>query len=191
MCVRLTGGCLLALLLALAACGSDETGGAYGGDSPDYEAALSGAAPALAALHEQGNELLDGGPEAFERRLAELEGFPVVVNKWASWCGPCRLEFPYFQALSAKYGKRIGFIGVDSNDSEDAAATFLGEYPVPYPSYSDPDQKVAAVFDATLGFPATAYYDRSGERVFLKLGPYTSEAEFEADLRRYALGQQS
>jgi cytochrome c biogenesis protein CcmG/thiol:disulfide interchange protein DsbE len=175
-----------ALAMALGACGSDEDS-SYGSPGPDYESKLKGAPPKLAALHDQANQLLGGGPDAFEARLAELRGFPVVVNKWASWCGPCRLEFPHFQSVAADYGKRVAFIGVDSDDSEEAAATFLEEYPVPYPSYSDPDQGIAEVFNATLGFPSTAFYDRSGELVFLKQGPYTDRADFAADVERYAL----
>jgi cytochrome c biogenesis protein CcmG, thiol:disulfide interchange protein DsbE len=178
---------LLAVAALIAGCGSDESS-EYGNPGPDYERKLNGAPPKLAELHDQANRLLDGGPEAFEARLAELRGYPVVVNKWASWCGPCRLEFPHFQKVSADYGKRVAFLGVDSEDSDDAAATFLEQFPVPYPSYSDPDGKIAEVFNATLGFPSTAYYDRTGELVYLKQGPYTSVGDFEADLRKYALG---
>ena len=75
-----------------------------------------------------------------------MKGYPVVVNQWASWCGPCRAEFPWFQNASAKYGKKVAFLGVDSQDSDDAAKTFLGEYPVPYPSYTDPDKEIAEGF---------------------------------------------
>jgi cytochrome c biogenesis protein CcmG, thiol:disulfide interchange protein DsbE len=181
----------LALVLAavlLTACGSDDGGGDSGGAAPDYEEALAGAPGPLAALHGQANELLPGEAEAFEKRLGELEGYPVVVNKWASWCGPCRLEFPFFQNLAARYGKQVAFIGVDSDDSPDAAATFLAEYPVPYPSYSDPDQEVAEVFNATLGFPSTAFYDEEGELVYLKQGGYAEQADLEADIRAQALG---
>jgi len=182
---------ILAFVLAaplLGGCGSDTEGGEYGGTAPDYEEALAGAPAPLAALHGQANELLPGEAEAFEKRLAALEGFPVVVNKWASWCGPCRLEFPFFQNLSARYGTRVAFIGVDSEDSADAAATFLEEFPVPYPSYSDPDQEVAEVFNATLGFPSTAFYDADGELVFLKQGGYADQADLDADIRAHALG---
>ena len=68
-------------------------------------------------LYDQADQLLPGGADAFQQRLAELRGHPVVVNKWASWCGPCREEFPWFQRLSARLGKRIAFLGVDAKDS--------------------------------------------------------------------------
>jgi cytochrome c biogenesis protein CcmG/thiol:disulfide interchange protein DsbE len=179
---------LIALLLSAllgGGCGAAESGGA-GGSHPDYAKALAGSPPPLAALHKQANELLPGGRDAYEKRIAELRGYPVVVNVWASWCGPCRFEFPVLQKLSARYGKRVAFLGLNSEDSEDAAATFLREEPVPYPSYSDPDKEVFESLGA-VGFPDTAFYDRSGELVHLKQGPYRDDAELEADVRRYAL----
>src|SRR5438093_8486581 len=128
-------------LLLLPGCGSG------GGDAkaPDYERALAGAPRSLAALYDQANQLLPGGSGAFQKRLAELRGHPVVVNKWASWCGPCREEMPWFQRQAAERGKRIAFIGVDSKDSDAAAKQFLNEFPVPYPSYTDPGQDIADV----------------------------------------------
>ena len=85
-----------------------------------------------------------------------------MVNLWASWCVPCRQEFPILQKLSARYGKKVAFLGVNSEDSDDAAATFLEEAPVPYPSYNDPDKEI---YDSLggYGFPNTAFYNRSGE----------------------------
>lgn len=177
---------LLGLALALTACGS-EAGGESDGKHPDYERALAGAPAPLAALHEQGGELLGGGLDAYRRRIAALRGYPVVVNVWASWCGPCRHEFPVLQDLSARYGKRVAFLGVDAEDSADAAATFLRDEPVPYPSYSDPDEEIKDSLGATRGLPDTAFYDRRGELVYLKQGPYTDRAELAADLKRYAL----
>ena len=125
----------------LAGCGSSTSGGDYGGKHPDYAKALAGSPAPLAALHAQADRLLPGGTDAFEQRIAALKGYPVVVNVWASWCGPCRFEFPTLQKLSARYGKRVAFLGVNSQDSDDAAATFLKEAPVPYPSYTDPETK--------------------------------------------------
>jgi cytochrome c biogenesis protein CcmG/thiol:disulfide interchange protein DsbE len=180
-------GLLLTLcaVLLTGGCGSSADGG--GGSHPDYAKALAGSPPALAALHRQSNKLLPGGEEAFEQRLAGLRGYPIVVNLWASWCGPCRQEFPVLQRLSASYGKRVAFLGVDSEDSNDAAATFLDEEPVPYPSYADPDKEIYESLEA-FGFPNTAFYDERGKVVYLKRGPYRDEAELEADLRRYAVG---
>ena len=174
--------------LALGGCGAT-TEGDYGGPHPDYAKALAGSPPTLAGLHRQANQLLGGGADAYEARIAALRSYPIVVNVWASWCGPCRFEFPTLQKLSASYGKRVAFLGVDSQDSEDAAKTFLGEEPVPYPSYSDPNQDIKRAIGATLGLPDTAFYDRRGNLVYLKQGPYADHAELRADVRRYALGE--
>jgi cytochrome c biogenesis protein CcmG, thiol:disulfide interchange protein DsbE len=170
--------------LTLAACGDGDEGSASA--APDYRAALEGAPPKLAAIHEQQNELLPGGVTAFEARLRELRGFPVVVNKWASWCGPCRAEFPYFQAEAAARGKRIAFLGIDSNDGEDSARDFLAEFPVPYPSFIDPEQKISDEIEPGLFTPATAFYDSKGELAYVRQGGYGSDDELAADIERYA-----
>jgi thiol-disulfide isomerase/thioredoxin len=180
-------GLLLAVAVMAAGCGSGSAGESDG-PAPDYEAALAGAPAPLAAIYAQPNELLDGGPDAFLAQLDKLRGYPVIVNKWASWCGPCRFEFPALQRLSARFGDRVAFLGVDSEDSPEAAATFLEGHPVPYPSFNDPDAEIAEVLGATLGFPSTAFYDREGELVYLKQGPYVSDEDFVADIKRYALG---
>jgi cytochrome c biogenesis protein CcmG, thiol:disulfide interchange protein DsbE len=181
----------LSLLFLLSAaviggCGSsqDESSGSH----PDYFKALAGAPTRLAALYRQGNELLPGGVDAYERRIAALRGYPAVVNVWASWCGPCRFEFPHFQRAAARYGKRVAFLGIDSEDSDDAASTFLAEEPVPYPSYTDPDKELADSIGASLGLPDTAFYDRSGTLLYLKQGPYDDYAELKADIERFAFG---
>jgi cytochrome c biogenesis protein CcmG, thiol:disulfide interchange protein DsbE len=179
-------GALALAALLLGACGGSGDDGS-GGSHPDYAKALAGAPAPLAGLYKQADELLPGGVDAYEERLAELHGYPVVVNVWASWCMPCREEFPVLQKLSAQHGKKVAFIGVNSEDSEDAAATFLRDEPVPYPSYSDPDKDIADSLGATVGLPDTAFYDSSGELVYLKQGPYRDAAELEADVRRYAL----
>ncbi len=178
-------GLILATIL-LGGCGSNE-GGDYGGSHPNYAKALAGSPAPLAALHRQANDLLPGGTDAYEKRLAELRGYPIVVNAWASWCGPCREEFPVLQKLSARYGKQVAFLGVNSEDSDDAAKTFLREAPLSYPSYSDPEKEIVDAIGPYIGFPETAFYDRSGELLYLKHGPYPHSSELEADVRRYAL----
>jgi cytochrome c biogenesis protein CcmG/thiol:disulfide interchange protein DsbE len=177
---------LLIAALAVAGCGSSGGNGS-GGTHPDYAKALKGAPAPLATLYEEGNQLLPGGTEAFEKRIAAMRGYPVVANVWASWCGPCQFEFPVLQKLSARYGKQVAFIGVNSEDSEAAAKTFLREEPVPYPSYSDSDRAIARSLGADVGLPDTAFFDKQGKLVYLKQGPYAHDSELEDDVRHYAL----
>jgi len=181
---------LCALLLAAlltGGCGAS-SGGDGSGSHPDYARALAGSPAPLATLHRQADTLIPGGREAFEKRLSQLRGYPVVANIWASWCGPCRAEFPVLQELSARYGRRVAFVGINAEDSDAAAATFLREEPVPYPSYTDPGKEVLASLGGYGGFPDTAYYGPSGKLLFLKQGQYRQSSELEADIRRYALG---
>ena len=169
---------------ALSGCGSSED---ESSPAPDYSARLAGAPAPLASLYKQGNELLTGGLDAYDQPIASLNGYPAVVNVWASWCGPCRAEFPHFQQVAANMGKKVGFLGVNSDDNRDAANTFLSTHQVPYPSYEDPDKSIASSVDATFGFPATAFYNADGELTYTKSGPYTSNEELVADIRTYAL----
>lgn len=173
-------------VLALPGCGGNDAGNPDSNLTPEEaQAPLEDAPPQLAEIRDQANDLLDGGTDAFKERLDELKGTPVVVNKWASWCGPCRLEFPHFQSQAEKRGGEIAFLGVLSNDSEDAGATFLEELPLPYPSYLDPDQDIGREIDS-IAFPATAFYDSSGKLVYTKQGQYEDEAQLAADIERYA-----
>jgi thiol-disulfide isomerase/thioredoxin len=176
---------LLALLLALTAagCGSSTQSD---GRHPDYARALAGSPPQLAALYKQANEILPGGKDAYEKRIAALKGYPVVANVWASWCGPCRFEFPVLQKLAARYGRQVAFVGINSEDSTDEASRFLREEPVPYPSYSDPGKDIAESIGAG-GYPDTAFYDKSGKLCHLKIGAYADDSELEEDVRTFAV----
>lgn len=178
------GVLLLIALLVLAGCGADTGETARRSELKPPQRPI--ADPDLRSLRKQANRLLDGGPRAFKARLAALRGHPVVVNQWASWCGPCRYEFPFFQQLSAKYEGRVAFLGVDSKDSRAEAAEFLRDFPVPYPHYFDPDTKVARVFEGGRSWPTTAFYAANGELVFTHFGAYRDEAQLEQQIRRYA-----
>ena len=173
--------------LALAACGSDEQldpGNAA--DAPDYSKLADAAPPAIAELYSAGGTLVDGGVDGFEEQIAKLEGHPVVVNKWASWCGPCRAEFPYLQNQAAERGDEVAFLGINTEDSDDAAETFLRGHPIPYPSFSDPDSDIARSIGAELEFPATVFFDERGEIAEVHRGVYASEEDLAADIDRYA-----
>ena len=170
----------LTVVVALAGCGAEDPE-----STPADPANFEDAPAPIAALNDQASELLDGGADAYKARLEKLDGYPVVVNKWASWCAPCRQEFPYFQRQSARLAKKVAFLGVNSNDNDEDAQNFLEEYPVPYPSYKDPSLDIADTLEG-IGFPTTAFYNSKGELVYSKQGSYASEDDLVADIERYA-----
>jgi thiol-disulfide isomerase/thioredoxin len=182
----------LALLVAagtalVAGCGASSGSSS---PTPDYAKALKAAPAPLAAIYTQTNfgarpAILPGGLDALNTELAKLKGTPVVVNAWGSWCGPCRQEFPYLQQAAAKLGTKVAFLGIDTQDQDAAAKTFLGERPLPYPSYSDPGASVKSAYHL-VGLPATFIYDSAGKLVNTHEGPYTSEPALAADIQRFA-----
>jgi len=150
-------------------------------------ARLAGSPAPLAALHAQAGEVLTGGLPALRARLDALRGRPVVVNKWASWCEPCRSEFATFQDVSITYGREVAFVGIDSGDESPAdAAAFLRSFPVSYPSYYDHSGQAGAAITDSAFTPVTVFYNRRGAQ-FIHQGPYLSVAKLEEAVRRYAL----
>jgi cytochrome c biogenesis protein CcmG/thiol:disulfide interchange protein DsbE len=149
--------------------------------------ALAGAPAPLAALHAQANRLVPDASKTYESEIDALKGHPVVVNKWASWCGPCRAEFPVLQEAATKLGKQVAFVGLDANDDDATARKFLAQFPVPYPSYVDRNARVAQKLGIGQNFPTTLYYDAKGDVAYIHQGPYTTTDAFERDIRRYAM----
>lgn len=150
-------------------------------------ASLSGSPPALATLHARADALLGGGGAAFHAELTALHGLPVVVDKWASWCIPCQSERVTFQHAAAALGRRVAFVGIDSDDTVRAeAAAFLRAAPLSYPSYYDPSGQLGTTVTDSSFMPVTVFYNAQG-RQFIHQGPYLSLAELERDVRRYAL----
>jgi thiol-disulfide isomerase/thioredoxin len=147
---------------------------------------LAGAPAPLAALHAQSNALLPGGVSAFRERLRALRGYPVVVNKWASWCGPCRNEFPILEQVATARGKEVAFLGVNVRDKDPAARAFLDRRPLPYPSYTDPDEEIGRALETPALYPVTVFIDARGKR-FTHVGEYRTEADLAADVDRYAM----
>jgi cytochrome c biogenesis protein CcmG/thiol:disulfide interchange protein DsbE len=147
---------------------------------------LAGSPAPLAALHGQANQLLGGGAGALRSRLRALRGYPVVVTQWASWCTPCQAEFPYFQALSAKLGRRVAFVGNDASDTTGGAKGWLRRFPVSFPSYRDPSGRVALALSPyyALDTPVTYLYTRSGTQ-YAHVGPYSSVESLRGEIRRY------
>jgi cytochrome c biogenesis protein CcmG/thiol:disulfide interchange protein DsbE len=184
-----------AALLAVLIVGLLQLGGSSQAPSPrstltpaQMREQLAGSPAPLESLHAQGDQLLPGGTRALRARLAALRGRPVVINKWASWCEPCREELPAFQRASLSLGREVAFIGIDSGDYTRADALhFLRSFPVSYPSYYDHSgQAGLAITDSTFT-PVTVFYNRAGSQ-YIHQGPYPTQAKLERDVRRYAMG---
>jgi thiol-disulfide isomerase/thioredoxin len=171
--------------LTLAGCGALAHSAAP--SASQIAADFKGAPAPLAALHDQANELLGGGASAFDAELRALRGYPVVVNKWASWCGPCRDEFPIFQRVAPQLGRRVAFLGDDVNDTTAAGKAWLRSFPVSYPSFADPSGAInnALGLDYASGTPVTYFYNAAGRLLYTHLGPYLSAASLRLDIRSY------
>lgn len=185
--ITLAGVAVIAVLVI----GLVQSGGS--GPSADEKAAaptpaavrrqLEGSPKPLADLHDLANRMLPIGD--LDARIKALRGYPIVLNVWASWCNPCREEFPILQRVSASEGRRVAFLGVATQDSRKNAGAFLAKRPLSYPSFMDFDGKAAKGF-GTIGVPATIFFDARGKRVFFHQGKYDTDADLRADIRRYA-----
>ena len=199
--------CLLVVALAaagLAACGDDaepavappstpgasltQTSTGVARATPAPSGATTGARGALERNRADANRFVGDGQDALDRRLASLRGAPVVVNTWASWCGPCRAEFPFFAAAAKRHDARVAFVGINVNDSRDSAQAFLDERSPGFASVFDADARAARSIGADRAMPSTLFLDRVGKVVHTKLGGYAQAEQLEADIRRYARG---
>jgi cytochrome c biogenesis protein CcmG, thiol:disulfide interchange protein DsbE len=117
-------------------------------------------------------------PAQFQQLLVSLRGKPVVVNIWASWCGPCIEEAPGLARVARESQGDVQFLGVDIIDHLSPARAFIRKYGWPYPSVFDP---TGAIRDhlGFIGQPVTVVYDASGKQVLTHSGAITEE-----DLRK-------
>jgi len=95
--------------------------------------------------------------------LTQYHGQVVMINFWASWCGPCRQEMPLLESIYKKYNK-LGFtlLGVNVEPDSKAAEDWLKATPVSFPILFDKDSKVSKLYDVA-GMPSTVIIDRSGK----------------------------
>ncbi len=110
--------------------------------------------------------------------LSKLKGKPVVINFWASWCGPCREEAPALEKVWRKYKNKIFFIGLDYKDRKSDALAFIKEFDITYPNGPDEDN-IANDYRLT-GVPETFVINTDGYITEHILGATTVEKLSEA-----------
>lgn len=103
-------------------------------------------------------------------RLAEQRGQVVMLNFWASWCGPCREEMPLLSAMSKKYGP-MGFAlyGINVDADTDDAKKVLEKITVSYPILFDPESKLSDLYKVE-GMPYSVLIDKKGEIRYIHKG---------------------
>ena len=136
--------------------------------------AISGIAPDFALQSRDGETVT----------LAGLRGQVVMINFWATWCGPCREEMPHLEALHQRYSA-LGFtlLGVNVEEDSENAEAWLEEMPVSFPILFDPENRVSVLYNV-LAMPSTVLVDRQGNLRFLHHGYQPGyENEYQTQIR--------
>ena len=107
--------------------------------------------------------------------LSALGGGPILINLWASWCGPCRHEAPVLQSAYEQYGQSVQFLGVDTKDATSAGAAFLSDFGVTYPQVVDYGGELLTNLGVP-GLPVTVLLDRDGKIIGKHVGGLDEES---------------
>ena len=150
---------------------SPQAGGAQQaqtGETAGEETAEDRRAPDFTAYDADGNAV----------RLSDYFGKPLVLNFWASWCGPCKSEMPDFEEACAQYGGDIHFMMVNSTDGSretvDTASAYLADNGYTFPAYFDTDFEASTAYGVT-GLPTTFFIDSEGDLVAYARGALNAE----------------
>ncbi len=118
--------------------------------------------------------------------LADLRG-PMVINLWASWCGPCERELPIYEAFAQKYAGKVGVLGVNWQETRSGAAQSLARRSgLTYPLVVDPDGRLRSQ-----ALPKLILLNKNGQVAFEQYVEIKSEVQLESLVRRHLKGETS
>ena len=106
--------------------------------------------------------------------VAQFKGKPVVINFWATWCGPCWEEHPTLVATASAFQPKVQFVGVVFQDTEEKIQSFLNARGSSYPTLVDEKGKTAIAYGVG-GVPETFFLDRNGTIVAKHSGPLNDD----------------
>lgn len=138
--------------------------------------------PSDVSLPEDRLELPEFDYGGYRTLLANLEGTPVVVNFWGSWCPPCRDEAPFLAKVSREFEGRVQFLGVNMVDAREPARDFIEEFDLPYPSIFDPRDTIRTGL-GVYGQPITRVYSSDGTLSWEHVGT-ASEDDLREEIKR-------
>lgn len=162
--------------LALTACS-----GGQPDSEPPLAATTSPTAAEAPAAPSPADRVPDLPVEAFDGTrvsLADYAGTPLVVNFWASWCPPCIAEMPDLEAVHQATNDQVTFVGIDTQDTPEAAGRLVEQTGVTYDLVRDPDGELFRAF-GVFGMPSTFYVDADGTIIDRHTGLLTRDALIE------------
>ena len=119
--------------------------------------------------------------------LSDLQGKPVLINFWATWCRPCVSEVPYIQEVYEEWsGKGLVVLAINIGESPSKVKEFLQSYNLSFPVLLDTKQDVAQKYNIR-GIPTTFFIDKDGIIQDLRIGAFSSKAEIERSLSKLAI----
>ena len=119
-------------------------------------------------------ELIDGT----SIRLSELQGKPVIINFWATWCGPCVKEMPAFERLKDDFGDKIGIIAVNCGDDAGTVKDFVEENGYTFPVVLDEEYSISMLYP-TNSIPYTVVVDAEGKVTHISTGALDADTMYE------------
>lgn len=118
-------------------------------------------------------------------KLSDFRGQPVMVNFWATWCGPCKLEMPHMQEVQDKLSAETGFtiLAVNLGEDKDTADTFLQENKFNFTTLLDKDRTVAYGKYKLIGLPTSFFIDKNGIIKEIQVGPLATKEHLMTKLK--------